>query len=153
MVYWRNIVGLKGLSRCKFSKFPVYIRGMQKVCRSFQFDKLTSKHVHLTNLTKRIKNILKTQTECLRIRGPVENLPDLCKNFLQKKKKREYFSSTFLLTVCAGNRLRTITSDQTVHKNSSLSFRTRRYDITGYKLSRSNKFIICFVYFVLLKYT
>ena len=34
-------------------------------------------------------------------------------------------------TTCAGNWLRTITSDQTVYNNSSLSFWTRRYDITG----------------------
>ena len=33
------------------------------------------------------------------------------------------------LTTCAGNRLRTITSDQIVYNNSSLSFSTRRYDI------------------------
>ena len=38
-----------------------------------------------------------------------------------------------ILTTCAGNWLRTITSDQTVHNNSSLSFWTRRYDITGDK--------------------
>ena len=37
------------------------------------------------------------------------------------------------LTTCAGNWLRTVTSDRTVHNNSSpsLSFRTRRCDITG----------------------
>ena len=41
--------------------------------------------------------------------------------------------------------LRTITSDQTVNNNSSLSFWTRRW-----KLLRSNKFIICFASFLLL---
>ena len=55
------------------------------------------------------------------------------------------------LTTCAGNWLRTITNDQTVYNNSSLSVWTRWYDITGWKLSTS-KFIICFAYFVLLKY-
>ena len=39
-----------------------------------------------------------------------------------------------------------------VYNNSSLSFRTRRYDITG-NLLRSNKFIICFAYFLFLKCT
>ena len=37
----------------------------------------------------------------------------------------------FRLTTCAGNWLRTITSDQTVYNNSSLSFRPRRYNVTG----------------------
>ena len=32
------------------------------------------------------------------------------------------------LTSCAGNWLRAVTSDRTVHSHSSLSFRTRRYD-------------------------
>ena len=32
-------------------------------------------------------------------------------------------------------------------------FWTRRYNIVGQKLSRSNKFIICVAYFVLLEYT
>ena len=36
-----------------------------------------------------------------------------------------------LLTTRVANWLRTITSDQTVYNNSSLSFWTRRYDITG----------------------
>ena len=41
-----------------------------------------------------------------------------------------------------GNRLRTITSDQTVYNNSSLSSRTRRIEII-------EKFIICFAWFIL----
>ena len=43
---------------------------------------------------------------------------------------------------------------KTVYNNSSLSFwkNTRRYDTTGQKWLRSNKFIICFVW-AILKYT
>ena len=56
---------------------------------------------------------------------------------------------------CAIQLSRTITSGQkTVYNNSSLSFWTRRYDI-GLKIigkNKCNKFIICFAYFVLLKY-
>ena len=51
--------------------------------------------------------------------------------------------------------LRTVTSDQTVYNNSSLTFSTRQYDVTGSKLLKSNEFIICFVpglYLKLRKY-
>ena len=55
------------------------------------------------------------------------------------------------LTSCAG--ARTITSDQTVHNNSSLSSSSRQYDITGWKLLRSDKFIIWFVFWVIFEYS
>ena len=45
---------------------------------------------------------------------------------------------------CFHHRLRTITSDQTVCDNSSLSLWTRRYDIAGQKWLKCNKFITCF---------
>ena len=60
---------------------------------------------------------------------------------------------SYLSITCAGNWLRTITSDQTVHSNSSLSFWTRQRDITGQKLLKGNKFTLCFAYFVSLKCT
>ena len=54
----------------------------------------------------------------------------------------EYREAKLRLTDCAGDWLRTITSDRTVHNNSSLSYRTRRYDIIWISMDRNYREVI-----------
>ena len=92
-------------------------------------------------------------------------LPELYLSILKTEKILQFLGQKILnvrgtsfqhkrLIICVGNWLRTITSDRIVYNDSSLSFSFELVgdDITGQKLLRSNKFIICFAW-AMFKYT